>query len=309
MRNPATLGIWGDKGTRVIASEAAWKEPVKWNRWALDGTCYRCSGKGSIRTAKTLLEGGEPVVVKVDEQCQTCAGQGNIGRYRARVFCASLADVFEDRRDLIDPRHRLMQLIGATPQLDWLLLTKRPQNVMVNVPWTWAEDWPPHVWLGVSVENRREKWRIEQLRKVPAAVRFLSCEPLLEDLGEVDLNGIHWVIAGGESGPNARAMHPQWARDLRDQCKAAGVRFLFKQWGNWWPCCEMTDADNDALYHPAPEKDPEATRRCRVRAEVLQLSGLFENYYHPGAMLMFQVDKKRAGRLLDGRTWDEVPNA
>jgi protein gp37 len=90
----------------------------------------------------------------------------------------------------------------------------------------------PHIWWGVSVENRRHGLpRIDHLRSAPAAVRFLSVEPLLEDLGEVDLTGIHWIIVGGESGPGARPMHPDWVRSLRDQCRAAGVDFFFKQWG------------------------------------------------------------------------------
>lgn len=121
--------------------------------------------------------------------------------------------------------------------------------------------WPlPNVHLGVSVEDKKYGLpRIDHLRRVPAAVRFLSIEPLLEDLGEIDLTGIHWVIVGGESGPGARPMHPDWVRPIRDQCIAAKVPFFFKQWGAW----------------------------------------------HQGSR---RVGKKLAGRLLDGRTWDEMPS-
>ena len=95
--------------------------------------------------------------------------------------------------------------------------------------------WPlPNVWLGVTVEDRRYGLpRIEHLRQVPARVRFLSVEPLLEDLGPLDLSGIHWVIVGGESGPDSRPMREEWALSVRDQCQASGVAFLFKQWGGW----------------------------------------------------------------------------
>jgi protein gp37 len=167
-----------------------------------------------------------------------------------RVFCASLADVF-DNQVPAEWRRDLWLLISATPHLDWLLLTKRPQNItkmlprMASVPglmWPW-----PNVWLGTTVENQEEAdRRIQHLLAVPAARRFLSCEPLL---GPVDLRGwlyhfgtertggvrprsdLHWVICGGESGPGARPMHPDWARSLRDQCKAAGVAFFMKQMG------------------------------------------------------------------------------
>lgn len=222
-RNPATLGIWGDSGTRVVAAESYWKQPLKWNRDA------------------------------------AAAGE------RRRVFCASLADVFEDRPELTKPRRRLFDLINETPDLDWLLLTKRPENIEpmfddVKRHFNWDEDMSVmNIWLGTSVENQEQAdKRIPELLKIPAAVRFLSCEPLLgpvdllkafpamgcsrfkdvdETTGEVLADGagladIHWVIAGGESGPNARPMHPDWARSLRDQCKAANVPIFIKQMGS-----------------------------------------------------------------------------
>lgn len=154
---------------------------------------------------------------------------------RRRVFCSSMADVFEDRVELDVHRTRLWALIAETPMLDWLLLTKRPEHVEACVPW--GDSWPENVWLGTTAEN--QKWaetRVATIFQIPAKVRFLSCEPLLS---EVDLSpwlaGIDWVIAGGESGSKARPMQLAWARSLRDQCQAAGVAFHFKQWGNWRP--------------------------------------------------------------------------
>jgi len=173
---------------------------------------------------------------------------------RRRVFCSSMADVFEDHPQLIDERLRLWKLIDQTPQLDWLLLTKRPENITGMIPSWWAADgYPTNVWIGTSVENQAAAdKRIPVLASIPATVRFLSCEPLL---GPVDLSaylggeyetgvewgGMHemaqeppdisWVICGGESGSHARPMHPDWARSLRDQCQAAGVAFFMKQMG------------------------------------------------------------------------------
>jgi protein gp37 len=223
---------WGAR-ERTRTSEANWRQPLRWNTEA-----------------------------------------GRLG-VRYRVFCASLADVFDNA---VDPQWRadLFQLIEATPNLDWLLLTKRIGNVMDRVPeatdlieygegWQsmWGQGvWPSNIWIGATVVNQEEADRdIPKLLAVPAAKRFLSMEPLLGpvDLGLCDCdqgsrtgphgvggvtcarcNGaggrmLDWVIVGGESGPGARPMHPDWARSLRDQCQAAGVPFLFKQWGGVVP--------------------------------------------------------------------------
>ncbi len=208
-RNPATLGVWGDSGTRVLASEAYWKEPLKWDREA------------------------------------KAAGE------RRRVFCASLADVFEDRPEMRLWRERLWALIRRCPDLDWLLLTKRPEGFKTMLPWSKAGSavehegvvWP-HVWLGVSVEDQqRADERIPHLLSTPAAVRFLSCEPLL---GPVDLKfkgpwdppgycraeRINWVIVGGESGPQARPCGVEWMRGVLRQCQAARVACFVKQLGS-----------------------------------------------------------------------------
>lgn len=188
----------------------------------------------------------------------------------ALVFCASMADVFEDREDHHDDRDRLWFLIARTPRLEWQLLTKRPENVLRMVPPAWRVSWPGNVWIGTTVEDeQRADERIPHLLAIPAEVRFLSCEPLLGpvDLGltdhrlhERDYDGGHqyvcldcstddeqvrwftreptpiqWVIVGGESGPKHRALNLDHARAIRDECAAAGVPFLFKQVGGQHP--------------------------------------------------------------------------
>lgn len=149
---------------------------------------------------------------------------------RARVFCASMADAFEENPALDAERQKLWTLIEQTPWLDWQLLTKRPQNVLQMVPWT--DTWPSNIWIGTSIEDQSAAdLRLPFLRQIPAAVHFLSCEPLLGPLDNLDLNEIDWLIAGGESGANARPCNPNWVVTLRDHCRNAGVAFFFKQWG------------------------------------------------------------------------------
>lgn len=149
---------------------------------------------------------------------------------RVRVFCASMADVF-DRHAPIDQRERLWELIRCTKHLDWLLLTKRPQNIERFLPSDWGDGYA-NVWLGVSVENSTQGVpRIDVLRNIPAAKRFISAEPLLEDLGSLDLRGIDWLIVGGESGLGCRPMRKKWVINLLRQCRQYGVAFFFKQRG------------------------------------------------------------------------------
>lgn len=151
---------------------------------------------------------------------------------RLRVFCASLADVFDSEAPA-GQRERLWQLIRTTLNLDWLLLTKRAENISGMLPEDWGDGYP-NVWLGVTCESRRHGLaRIDLLRSIPAVVRFLSCEPLLEDLGNVDLSGMDWVIIGGESGANARRFHLAWAESLIRQCRAQGVKPWVKQLGHF----------------------------------------------------------------------------
>jgi protein gp37 len=151
---------------------------------------------------------------------------------RKRVFVNSMSDLFHaDVPD--DYVLRVARVMATANWHTYQVLTKRSERMadLLRTKLAFAAALT-NVWWGVSVENRRHGLpRIDHLRIAPAAVRFLSVEPLLEDLGDVDLTGIHWVIAGGESGPGARPLHADWVRSLRDQCRAAGVSFFFKQWG------------------------------------------------------------------------------
>lgn len=196
---------------------------------------------------------------------------------RPRVFCASMADVFEDRDELEPQRRRLWALIDATPNLDWLLLTKRPHLVARTVPW--GRNWPRNVWLGTTVElQSRADELLPHLADNPAAIRFVSAEPLL---GPLDLRPwlgsvINWVITGGESGPHARPASPSWFRDLHFQCIRASVPFHFKQWGDWAP------------------------------GDVVNLEGAIARRVDDGTR-MVRLGKKKAGRTLDGSVYDDVP--
>jgi protein gp37 len=156
---------------------------------------------------------------------------------RRRVFCASMADVFEDHPQLPPVRRRLWSLIEDTPHLDWLLLTKRPENVATMLP----QKYWPNVWLGTSTEDQqRADERVPVLLRYRdlAPVLFLSAEPLLGPIdlsiavdGRVTTVDVDWVIVGGESGPRHRPFDPAWARDLRDQCQSAAMAYFFKQHG------------------------------------------------------------------------------
>jgi protein gp37 len=151
---------------------------------------------------------------------------------RSRViFVNSMSDLFHPKVPA-EFVAQVFQVMAATPQHTYQVLTKRPKRARRLL-----RDWTPssNVWLGVSVEDDRQVERAEILREVPAAVRFLSCEPLLGPLPSLDLAGVDWVIVGGESGPDSRPMRLEWAVDLRDRCLEAGVPFFFKQWGGRTP--------------------------------------------------------------------------
>lgn len=149
---------------------------------------------------------------------------------RLRMFMGSMMD-WADNRVHEAWREDAFGVIRATPALDWQLLTKRAPNIGKMLPADWGQGYE-NVWLGVTVENRKQGLpRIDHLRRVPAKVRFLSVEPLLEDLGPIDLTGIHWVIIGGESGPGFRPIQRAWIDGVVAQCRAQGVAVFFKQWG------------------------------------------------------------------------------
>lgn len=305
--------VWGAHGTRVKTSADYWRKPLKWNH-----------------EQSELLQHAPKYAA----------------HHRPRVFCASLADVFEDwdgpiiamvnkqpaylgpdwrassgpndRATMDDLRRDLFALIDATPHLDWLLLTKRPENIRRIWPaksgaavcaskidcthpdckWSYERE---NVWLLTSVATQADADRnVPELLKCRDLVPVLglSCEPLLGPIQfplpcheSIFWTGINWVIAGGESGPHARPMHSDWARSLRDQCVAAQVPFFFKQWGEWAP-----GAANE--FTQWPEID---TRRPLLMPA------------HPGRpgtdqhQIMLRVGKKAAGRLLDGQKWNEFP--
>lgn len=239
--------IWGPHAERRFFTDAHWKEPLRWNREAA--------------AEKT----------------------------RRRVFCASMADVFENRPELIEPRMRLLALIDETPHLDWLLLTKRIHLVKKLLPKGYL--FPKNVWLGTTVENQKvANKHIKYLLEFSSpSVRFLSCEPLL---GPLDLTAylrkgehgtrIDWVIAGGESGSNARPMNPHWPAELQKQCRKARVPFHFKQWGHWAPLELMPDL---------------VTKRTPIH--IIQ-EGRIE-------VSVAALGKTKTGRHLAGRVWDEFP--
>ena len=144
-----------------------------------------------------------------------------------RIFVNSMSDLFHDNV----PVEYIKDVFDVMNRADWheyQVLTKRAErleDLSRELPWA------AHIWMGVSVESAEYLWRIDHLRRTKAHIKFLSIEPLLGPLGEIDLRGIDWVIAGGESGPRARPMAAEWVQDVRDQCVRAGVSFFFKQWG------------------------------------------------------------------------------
>lgn len=238
------------------------------------------------------------------------------------VFVNSMSDLFHARvhRDFVA---QVFAVMAATPQHTYQMLTKRPERtarMLVDAcnchVWgthfksamEWAATshsptyvpgltsglfhrmtWPlPNVWLGTSIEADEHAGRAAALRKSPAAVRFISAEPLLGPLPSLDLTGIDWLIAGGESGTGARPMHPDWVRDLRDRCTANGTAFFFKQFGSWRP----GGAPHRGASHVLLDGSIDTTGYGRLI---------------PGATAMVNVGKKAAGRVLDGRQWNEYP--
>lgn len=285
---------------------------------------------------------------------------------RQRVFCASLADVFDNAVDM-QWREDLFALISATPNLDWLLLTKRIGNVpaMVSLIPGWL---PDNVWLGATIVNQAEADRdIPKLLAVPARRRFLSMEPLLAPVdlsahlappklpwlvsgtplcnelpcqmgcarkgphypGEFgcrwskvntgdSLPTLDWVIVGGESGPNARPMHPEWARSLRDLCAAAGTPFLFKQWGEWHTRAYLAGT-GEPVFRQFTSFQQWVNKASTWVQGGICLDRHGRDLRNGGDLarardadnfpvtIMHKVGKKSAGRLLDGRTWDGAP--
>lgn len=221
------------------------------------------------------------------------------------IFVCSMTDLFGRwvKDEWID---RVFNVIGDCSELNehtFQILTKRPERMLDymttrarkawNAPRMNRSSFPPrNIWLGVSVEDQKTAdERVPLLMEAPAAVRWISAEPLL---GLIDLESvptmdgsIDWVVVGGESGPNARPMHPDWARSLRDQCAAAGVPFFFKQWGEW---VDVDSAIANCGFNPYGRHSP-------------------YEYAGGSSLPMVRVGKKAADRLLDGREWNEFPEA
>ena len=289
---------WGAGQPRQRTSTAYWRQPERWDK-ADFRACGFCGWRGEIDTL-------------VDDACPSCRRHEKLNPARRRVFCASLADVF-DWDVPTDWRRDLYALIERTPNLDWLLLTKRIGNARAMLGECSFGRWDsmplPNAWLGATVVNQAEADRdFPKLLATPAAKRFMSIEPML---GPIDLSGplcanalreidggpaIDWVIAGGESGPGARPMHPDWVRSLRDQCQAADVPFMLKQWGEWAPASEV---GGGAIRHAICKHgllaafDQDSMRSAC--GECTRWEGLR------------RAEKRRAGRLLDGREWLESP--
>lgn len=207
---------WG-KSPRRRTSEAYWRQPIRWQREA--ASFSRQHGR------------------------------------RQRIFCASLADVFDNKADAAW-RRELFALIRSTPDLDWLLLTKRPFNIPRMLPEDWGTAGYGNVWLGFTAEDqKRFDERKRFIMEVPAALWFVSYEPAVGPLRLRDDDPRpDWLISGGESGAGARPMDPQWARDVIDDCRRLGVSPFHKQWGNW--ASNPLVAEGDVAISDAKARDP-----------------------------------------------------
>ena len=241
-----------------------------------------------------------------------------------KIFVCSMGDLFHD--DV--PTYKTFGTIFDAAYMSgygkfmvprkpdyYLFLTKRPENMLKIVNYylqRYGGSMPENCWFGVTAENQEQAdKRIPTLLQIPAAVRFVSVEPMLgsisilkwaernresDDTSDIMIPGLHWVICGGETGPGARPMHPDWVRSLRDQCQAAGVPFFFKQWGEW-----ITASFSNGHY----DQDMGRNNAFWVDYQGVMHKPSSNGLKNPIAM--FKVGKKSAGRLLDGREWSEYP--
>lgn len=330
--------LWGVGAERRTFGDAHWAAPLKWAA-AEFVQCDSCGHRG------------RPVRVGVQRSGRACAhcDLECVREVRQRVFCASMAD-WLDLDAPLDQFVRLLDTIRRTPELDWLLLSKRIGNWRKRLfaalgcfggVSSWAHDWlngraPANVWLGATVIDQAEADRdVPKLLAVPAPVHFISYEPALGPIdvapwlrpycdagsrphpdgggvtcsrcgGTGGCGGLSWVIAGGESGPRARPAHPEWFRSLRDQCMAADVPFLFKQWGEW---AEHDGHKPTRVFSMDTDVGETLASRCdgfiSVAGEfVRDMDDATTDEPYRG---MVRVGKKAAGRQLDGRTHDGFP--
>jgi protein gp37 len=284
---------------RIVASERSWKMPLSWT--------------GRVVVTSDIFEDWQGPMVDSDGATLHEGKAWHVDKYWIGVN-----DVYIGKSviSMDDCRARLFRLIDATPNLDWQLLTKRPENI--------ARMWPgvfrKNAWLLTSVSDQQTADAmipaLLQCRNL-APVLGLSMEPLVgpvefsnvtnrsdvvQQLGKKALNGIDFVIVGGESGHGARPMHPQWAIDIRNQCQAAGVPFFFKQWGEWAPYYDVGA--------PFTEQEILGDKMAWVSLDGRwSTDKIRPSDFGEGTVLMSRVGKDAAGRKLDGRTWDEFPKA
>lgn len=313
-------------------------------RWPGDakGGCYamtmakrlKAMGQEKYQTDGDPRTSGPGFGVAVHEDALTIPQRWRKPR---TVFVNSMSDLGHARvpREFVA---RVFAVMAATPQHTYQILSKRPERMArmlegakLNGFWDamvkelllrtgrrGAVAWPlPNVWIGTSIELDEYAHRADRLRETPAAVRFISAEPLLGPLPNLDLTGIHWLIAGGESGPDARPMHPDWVRNLRDRCAAADVPFFFKQWGEWLPVAVEDDpqfSGGRAFNCPRGGRAAAAIRERSTRPYTSGITrpmraGDINGHGHmlDNDTIAVRVGKKDAGRELDGRTWDEYP--
>lgn len=272
---------WGPKTNRLITSDKYWNQPINWNK---------------------------------------AAGLANI---KQRVFCSSLSDVFEDHPQVKDTRKRLFELIEKTPNLIWMLLTKRPANIQGMIPLDWLPSLegkvPDNVRFGLSIGNQvqfDELWpEMEQAMYNLNAPYFLSMEPLLGhvDFAAFDESVVHqnkpmgrsrllptYIIVGGESGHKARPMHIAWVRHIKSQCELYGIKFHFKQWGEWQLGSDSLSRNNYVVlkngecYHGSKAGLTEAAKKYGSTWKALD------------PQMMCKVGKDRAGDILDGMRFKDI---
>ena len=279
---------------------------------------HRSSGAGGAYEGLTKLTKGGPVWTGEIRLAPDLLDQPLRWRAPRRIFVNSMSDLFHEDvptwyvtevwKRMADCQQHIFQILTKRPRRmrDWLL-----EGLSIG---DFIAPPLPNVWLGVSVEDQAAAdERIPLLRETPAAVRWISAEPLL---GAIELwkstsnaslqSHVEWVVAGGESGPGARPMHPDWARSLRDQCAAAGVPFFFKQWGAWAPVGPLYAEEDTDEHLAALDTDPdEWEREAWVTGRGIWSDTQFQP--PPDTWAMRRVGKKVAGRQLDGRTHDEYP--